>query len=348
MPTFDTGSATVDSNFALDNSMGAMMIGVVVSAVLHGLCLLQAFFYYQNYKKDKWYFKVLVGTVVSFDAIHLAFITHAVYHYVISQYHSHQDQLLRLIWTVLMEAVFTGVNAGIVQTFYVVRVFRLSRRNYWLTGTIMMLILATTGCGFAWVIISMRLTTYKELIGINPLTITINALSTTVDISIARHLKSFFAADQVPRSDSIINKLMVFVVNTGVLTTLCAIASLIALIVSPQTLIYATFYFCIGRFYTNSFIATLNARRSISSKIDEGSSHMMLSMPSSVNHQQTGTGTKMQNISIRIDTLKEAQTDSNNMQKGASMGDVSNSDVDALSTKGGHAFGESNTNDKKS
>lgn len=28
--------------------MGAMMIGVVVSAVLHGLCLLQAFRYYQS------------------------------------------------------------------------------------------------------------------------------------------------------------------------------------------------------------------------------------------------------------------------------------------------------------
>lgn len=60
-------------------------------------------------------------------------------------------------------------------------------------------------------------------------------------------------------------------------------------------------------------MATLNARRSITSKIDENSSHMMLSMPSSINHQPAGTGSKVQSISIRIDTLKEAEVDSDHM-----------------------------------
>ncbi|KDR73254.1 hypothetical protein GALMADRAFT_251847 [Galerina marginata CBS 339.88] len=300
-----SGSATLDPGYALDNTMGAMMIGVIVSAVLHGITLLQAFMYFTNYKKDVWYLKALVLTTVSFDAIHLAMISHAVYHYVVSDFHN-PDSLRFLTWTVLMEALFTGVNGGIVQTFYALRVFRLSKRNYLLTGIIVFLILATVGCGTVWVILSMQFKTYKQLLTISPLTITINALSTAADVTIAASLCLMLHRSRTgfKRSDNIINKLIIFIVNTGVLTTCCAVSSLICLIASPNSLIYATFYFCIGRFYTNSFLATLNARKSFSSQIDE-SSNMMMSVPPSIVSPHATTNSKLQNIAIRIDTTKE-------------------------------------------
>ncbi|KAF9563462.1 hypothetical protein CPC08DRAFT_323859 [Agrocybe pediades] len=292
-------SATLNPDYPLDNSMGAMMIGVIISAVLHGITLLQAFIYFNSYKKDAWYLKSLVATTVLFDAIHLAMITHGVYHYVVSSYHDPQA-LLRITWTVLMEALFTGVNAGIVQTFYAFRVFRLSKHNYVLSGGILFLIIATTGCGFAWVIITMQLETYKQLLQYSPLTITINALSTTSDVIIAASLCFLLhrARTGFKRTDTIINRLILFIINTGVLTTCCAVASLICLVASPHSLIYASFYFCIGRLYTNSFLATLNARKSFKSNVDD--SHLMVSMPTSIRSPQ-GTANMMQNISIRID-----------------------------------------------
>jgi len=278
---------------------------VIVSAVLHGITLLQAFIYYTNYKKDMWVLKALVLTTVSFDAIHLGLISHAVYHYVISGYHD-PNGLRYITWTVVIEALFTGVNGGIVQTFYTLRVFRLSKRNYFLSGIIVFLILSTTGCGVAWVILSMQFQTYQQLLTISPLTITINALSTTVDVLIASSLFIMLHKSRTgfKRSDTIINKLIILVVNTGVLTTCCAIASLICLIASPHTLVYASFYFCIGRFYTNSFLATLNARKSFTSKFDD-SSHIMMSIPTSITSPQVSTVGKSQNIAIRIDTAKE-------------------------------------------
>ncbi|CAA7263604.1 unnamed protein product [Cyclocybe aegerita] len=212
-----SSAATLDPTLPLDNSMGAMMIGVIVSAVLHGICLLQAFLYYQNYKKDVWYLKSLVILTVSFDAIHLAMISHAVYHYVVSYYHD-EDQLRFLVWTVLMEALFTGVNGAVVQTFYTLRVWRLSKGNIILTGTILFLILATVGSGTAWVILSMQMETYDDLLKISPLTITINALSTAVDVAIAASLCIMLhnARTGFRKSDTIITKLIIFVVNTGV------------------------------------------------------------------------------------------------------------------------------------
>ncbi|EDQ99371.1 uncharacterized protein LACBIDRAFT_316568 [Laccaria bicolor S238N-H82] len=327
-------SATLEPDVPLDNTMGAMMIGVIVSAVLHGVCLVQAFFYFTKYKKDIWYIKALVITTVVFDAIHLCFISHTVYHYVITNYHN-PDRLRILIWSVVMEALFTGVNGGIVQTFYTQRVWRLSKRNYFLTGFILCLIMATTGCGTAWVILAMQMTTYEELLKITPLTITINALSSATDVLIAVSLCIMLhnARTGFKKSDTIINRLMIFIVNTGVLTTTCAIAALIALVASSHSLIYASFYFCIGRFYTNSFLATLNARKRISSDVDE-TSHMMVSLPPTVltGNMTTGSRTAQQNISIRIETTKEALRDEVNDKSMTTNTETGRSDED-LPTK---------------
>lgn len=294
--------------------MGAMFIGVVVSGVLHGLCLMQAFIYFTSYQKDPWYIRWMVIVTCTFDAIHLSFITHSLYHYLVTGYHD-ELELQKIVWTIIMEALLTGVNGGLVQTFYTYRVWKLSKRNHFLSGFILFLIFATTGSGTAWVVLGMQAKTYRELLKINPLTITINALSTAVDILIAASLCFFLHTSRTgfKRSDSIITRLMVFVVNTGMLTTICAVSSLIALVVSPNTLIYATFYFCIGRFYTNSFLATLNARRSISGSTQhtENTSHMVMSIPTSVlNGRKT-----QQDIAIRIETTQEAVMDAERENK---------------------------------
>ncbi|KAJ7826140.1 hypothetical protein B0H13DRAFT_2374531 [Mycena leptocephala] len=62
---------------------------------------------------------------------------------------------------------------------------------------------------------------------------------------------------------------ILFTINTGLLTSLCAVASLISLIVSPTTLVYASFYFCIGRLYSNALLASLNARDIIRGHIND-------------------------------------------------------------------------------
>ncbi|KAH9475728.1 hypothetical protein JR316_0011287 [Psilocybe cubensis] len=305
-------SATLDPSVALDNSMGAMFIGVIVSAVLHGITLLQAFTYWNNYKKDVWYLKTLVSITVSFDAIHLVMISHAVYHHVVSKYHSDKDSLRFITWTVLflhfacVSPYVLPLNAKLPELL-IYQHNIVSKRNYWLAGTIFFLILATAGSGTVWVILSLQFETYEQLLSITPLTITINALSTVVDVAIAASLCIMLhnARTGFRRSDTIITKLIIFVVNTGVLTTCCAVASLICLIASPKSLIYATFYFCIGRLYTNSFLATLNARNSFTSQIDENTtSRMMGSIPTSVisGHQAATNSMKMKNITIRIDT----------------------------------------------
>ncbi|KAG6835281.1 hypothetical protein H0H93_003168 [Arthromyces matolae] len=65
------------------------------------------------------------------------------------------------------------------------------------------------------------------------------------------------------KSNTMITKLILFAVSAGVLTSICCIACLIAILVWPSTLIYVGFYFLLGKLYTNSLLATLNARQYI-------------------------------------------------------------------------------------
>ncbi|KAF9059048.1 hypothetical protein BDP27DRAFT_528006 [Rhodocollybia butyracea] len=291
--------------------MGAMLLGIIVSAILYGITLVQALYYYNRYRTDAWYMKSLVAATIVLDTLHMGFVIHTIYFYLITKYYDN-EQLNFMIWSVLAEAIPTGVTGALVQTFYTIRVWRLSKRNYVLATLIMLFVLGQTGCGVAWVIISLQLSTYEQLLGISGLTLSINALSTAADVIIAASLCYLLARSRTgfKHSDTMINNLILFGVNTGLSTSLCATASLIALIASRNTLLYAPFYFCIGRLYSNSLLATLNGRHHIRAKVDD-TDHMMISL-SEASREGTNSSSKnqrAQNIAIRIDTAQEFLTD---------------------------------------
>ncbi|KAI0323955.1 hypothetical protein GY45DRAFT_1375938 [Cubamyces sp. BRFM 1775] len=65
------------------------------------------------------------------------------------------------------------------------------------------------------------------------------------------------------RTDSIISLMMKYSINTGLLTSICAILVLVTYeSAQPTNFIYFTFYFVYSKLYVNSLLATLNARRS--------------------------------------------------------------------------------------
>ncbi|PPQ75119.1 hypothetical protein CVT26_008297, partial [Gymnopilus dilepis] len=99
------------------------------------------------------------------------------------------------------------------------------------------------------------------------LSVLVNALAAAGDIVIAFSLCWLLHKSRTgfSKSNRIIDKLILFTVNTGLLTSLCAIASLTSIIVAGHTYLYIAFFFCIGRLYTNSLLVTLNAREMIRS-----------------------------------------------------------------------------------
>ncbi|KAK2467379.1 hypothetical protein APHAL10511_000614 [Amanita phalloides] len=316
---------------ALDNTLGAALVGVVVASSLHGVSCIQAWYYF-THQNDTWPTKGLVSAVMLFDTIHQMLITHTVYTYVIT-YFGNYTQLGNLVWSILVEVLFNGLTALLVQSFLTMRVWRLSNRNTWLTMLVLMLVIGEFACVVVFTSLSLRLETFAQLAHLKPLSILVNTLAAVSDVLIAGTLCTLLHRSRTGfhRSDTMINKLIIFAVNTGCLTSLCAIASLISIVVAGETFLYIAFFFCIGRLYSNSLLATLNARKMIRGaadgiqSTDENFSLSLRDIPKtatigsrvcsfSVLGRASPLGSshalpRPTNISIKIDTTKERITD---------------------------------------
>lgn len=291
--------------FVLDDTLGAAFAGLVVAATLHGVSIVQAWYYF-THQNDPWTIKLLVAAVMTFDTVHQILITHTVYWYTVTNW-GNPPELQTIVWSMLVEVIFNGLTALLVQSFLATRVWRLSKGNKILTGVVALLVLGEFGVVVAYECIAMNMKTYAELAKLKFLSISVNALAAAGDVLIAGSLCTLLHLSRTGfyRSDTMINKLMLFAVNTGVLTSVCAVASLITILVAGNTFLYIAFFFCIGRLYTNSLLATLNARKKIR---NVGSA---IHTPSDVSYSMKDFGKnsvgarRPTNISIKIDTTKE-------------------------------------------
>ncbi|KAF8231687.1 hypothetical protein L208DRAFT_50039 [Tricholoma matsutake] len=260
----------------VDNTMGAILIGTIVSAALLGVAYVQMFYYFVEYSKDHWHLKLLVTCTVLCDSVHQALISHTAYTYLVTNYNN-PAYLQSLVWSLLLEVFFNGATAAMVQSFYATRVYRLSRSILFSTF-IMIGIVVNAGCAIDILI------------------------ATSLVILLYRSRSGF------KHSDTMINRLILFVVNTGVMTSLAASGAFISLLASPHTLLYAPWYLFSGRLYTNSLLASLNARKFVTNgrRVVDETSDIFVSMPQFLTSSTSRPTTKAsQNIAIRVDTTQE-------------------------------------------
>ena len=292
---------------SVDNTLGAAYIGVVVAALLYGVSCVQAWYYF-THQKDTWPLKSIVAAVMIFDAVHQVLITHTVYDYLVTNY-DNPARMADLVWSLVVEVIFTGLTALLVQAFLTMRVWHLSNKNIWLTGAVTLLVVGEFVTVIVYTGFAMTYRKFFELQEIKSLQLLINILAAAGDVLITIILCTYLhrARTQFSRSNVMIDKLILFAVNTGFLTSLCAVASLITSLVLPNTFIYIAFYVCIGRLYANSLLATLNARKMIRRTSEglsttEGSARLP-------QFRNSGTvNTKFTNLAIKVDTTRESST----------------------------------------
>lgn len=246
----------------LDETLGAIFIGIVIAATLYGVSCTQILYYYSRYPDDTWRLKLLVLTVWVSESLHQSLITHAVYTYLITNYNNPMV-LNDVLWSLIVQVALVGLNALLVQSFYTLRIWNLSENNAWISVLVAVLVLGEFGSIVAYTFKALRLRTFDELNALKELLMSVYAIAAAGDLLIAITLSVLLHGSRTGyrRSDGLINKLIAFTVNTGLLTSICAICSLVAIAVLPTAFIYVAFFFLMGRLHTNSLLATLNARK---------------------------------------------------------------------------------------
>jgi len=74
------------------------------------------------------------------------------------------------------------------------------------------------------------------------------------------------------KTDSMITTLMTYSINSGLLTSLFAIAVLISFVLAPTSMIWQIFFWPLGKFYANSLLAMLNSRDRVRDRSTTGGS----------------------------------------------------------------------------
>ncbi|KAI6047053.1 hypothetical protein EDC04DRAFT_2876186 [Pisolithus marmoratus] len=285
------------------SSYGAYFIGVIASAVLYGVTCVQVSYYYVGYPSDPWHIKALVFAVFASDTVHQALVTHSAYVYLVSDIGAPAGLLdlvwsllvevlfnaitallvqcflvmrvYRLsnksivITVIVMSSVIAEFREAITQQFPFHRVTHDTLTQFCpsvrISGNCVGVLRSPQSFFAVYVAKSLPLRTFAELQQLKGISSAVNAITAASDVLIAACLCFLLQKSRTGfrRSDTMINRLMLFSLNTGLLTSIFAVASLISISVWPNAFIYIGFYFCVGRLYCNSLLATLNARRII-------------------------------------------------------------------------------------
>ncbi|KAK0460278.1 uncharacterized protein EV420DRAFT_1536014 [Desarmillaria tabescens] len=264
---------------ALDNTMGALLIGTIIAASIWGSSVLHTYEYYSDYPNDHIGMKCVVAIVSLLDTSHQIFITHALYIYLIKGF-ANPLILTKLLWTFLIQLVITACQGLVCQGFFTWRVYVVSQRNRFLAPFIASLVIgnfvvtlyyyarcqsltSTTQLGELKNIAKLLVFGYSADILITGSLIYMLLRSKTQN---AQYVPSSVNHDaiqmnDVRRTNHIINRLVLYSLNTGFLNSIFAILCFVTATVWSDNLIFVGLYAVLCRMYSVSVLATLNSRK---------------------------------------------------------------------------------------
>jgi len=246
----------------ISNTIGAVIVGWGVSSLLFGMLCIQAWSYFTRYTNDSTSYKILVISLWVLEALHQAFIGHIAWYYIVDNAGSLLVLLNPPIWTLSVQILLGAVVGFVVKTCFGLRVWKFSRGNYLVTGLILGMALTQFVVAVLFTIRSFHLRV-GEADEIKTLATTALSLGVATDILTAASLSFFLHKMRTgyKRSDTLINRLIIYSVNTGALTSVFSVAVLVTYNTMPDNLIFIALYFTLSKLYANSCLATLNTRR---------------------------------------------------------------------------------------
>jgi hypothetical protein len=246
----------------ISNTIGAVIIGWGLSCLFFGMLCIQVWAYYQRYTNDSTSYKVLVLSLWILEALHQAFVGHIAWYYIVDNRGSLLVLLNPPVWTLSVQTLLGALVGLIVKTCFGLRVWKFSKGNYLVTGLILGMALAQFATAVVFTIRSFHLRV-GQADEITTLASTALSLGVATDIFTAASLSYFLHRMRTgyKKSDTLINRLIVYSVNTGTLTSVFSVAVLVAYNLMPDNLVFIALYFILSKLYANSCLATLNTRR---------------------------------------------------------------------------------------
>ncbi|KAH7882815.1 hypothetical protein F5I97DRAFT_1899787 [Phlebopus sp. FC_14] len=257
----DTTTLSADNmdSTVLANTLGMEFVGFTLATWLFGVNTLQAYIYFQQYN-DTLPLKLTAILAIILDVANTAFGAWGIYLQIIPDFGKTPNTNIPLT----LQSTIGIMSIFVVQCFLVQSIWRVSRRNKWLTVFIVTLSMLGFAIGLvvsAQLIISLEISILETTSSLVTITLGV-ALTTLSDVVITASLVGYLFHEKgsVTSASHLLERLISFAVQRGVLITLAQSLVVILTYAEPKTFAWALFQYSLGKIYTYTFFAILNRR----------------------------------------------------------------------------------------
>jgi len=248
---------------ALDDSWGAVLIGVFLAIFLYGLLTLQVFVYQELFPRDVWWLKCVVASVWILDTSHTIFICHMIYSTLITNFGDY-DAIAHNIWSFNINVLITTIVAAISQVFFIHRCWRFDKSIFNTVASAIILCFAAVQFAFGSLCahLTFSLSLYSQFLDYKWAVDTWlgSAAATDILVSVALVRSLLMKRNEVQRTRGLIERLIRWTVTTGLITSVWALLDLAVFTASQTTLIHLFFNIMLAKLYANTLLAALNHR----------------------------------------------------------------------------------------
>ncbi|KAJ6482288.1 hypothetical protein C8R47DRAFT_1133562 [Mycena vitilis] len=259
--------------YGVDSPMilGVMEIGVFLSLVLFGVVALQGYIYFHNCHSDRPGLRILVGSVLIFELGHSISSCHAIYYFTVILAGIPELEKPANSYSLSMLAVFETLITALVQVqaFFAYRICILSGRIYisLICWALCLLRLAGGMAMATEAFIDIPLEPdyfhFQDIYGW-VITSALNVgvvLDVLITLSLCVYIRQLYTPyTSYRRSEQLIHRLIVWTIQTGLITSLTSIAVVVAFQTMKHNFIWLALYTFLAKLYSNSLLVSLNSR----------------------------------------------------------------------------------------
>ncbi|PFH51226.1 hypothetical protein AMATHDRAFT_191716 [Amanita thiersii Skay4041] len=255
------------NGMTIHSTLGALFVGYAVACCIYGILLTQIFGYFRRYPLDKPMYKIVVVIIGLLETLDQVFIGHIIYFYSIVNFANPVVLLqARTKWSLILQLTVGAIVGAIVKASFAVRVWRFSGRNIYITGLIFLLTFGQLGLAMTFTVKAFELPDFFSVDQLKILGSVSLGTGVLTDIVTAAALCYYLNKLRTgyKTSDSLVNSLCRYAINTGLFTSTVSLATLVLYnAISKGNLYYVAVYFVLSKLYAISYLATLNTRRTV-------------------------------------------------------------------------------------
>lgn len=249
-----------------DNTVGALLIGYVVSMFMCGILCAQVLWYYSTYPNDRRTLKIIVAILCVSELTGVIFCSDMIWGYLIVR--GSTDPFFFLIANrgLIGMILPTSASSMFVDIFYIYRIWRLTNKSkYVALAFIPVLVYSTHVVGI--VVTSVQAPFFAEQSKFGYFLSMADSFRIVEDVGIAAAMCTlmYVRRGSVDRSNSLLKTIFFWSLTTGVLTSIFIIASYVSYLTMPNNLIYIGFYLMYSKIGANAMLASLNMRNRLRS-----------------------------------------------------------------------------------